>query len=65
MNIEHEIFLGKMSCITKRELSIALIILAIYKKLNIPYEIKGHKTTFANELRSFLQNLFNIRVIRG
>lgn len=41
MNIEHEIFLGKMSCITKRELSIALIILAIYKKLNIPYEIKG------------------------
>ena len=41
MNIELEIFLGKMSCIAKRALSMALIILAVYKEFTIPYEMKG------------------------
>ena len=64
-----EIFLRKMSCIAERALSIALIIEAVYKEFNFPYEMIGprwiHKIAFVNKLRRFLQNLLNIIVIRG
>ena len=47
----------------------ALIIEAVYKEFNFPYEMIGprwiHKIAFVNKLRRFLQNLFNIIVIRG